>query len=119
MAGSAYWLGSEYRAVETRQQILVFTDISPRHTVLGCLTFGINGVKNITVISPLAAIAHDDGIVLDGLKSFMRGGQCRGLLALCGHTFLMLLSSAKKRCLRLITRHIARSGGFTSSSVNK
>ena len=60
-------------AVETRQQILVFTDVS-LHAMqfLGPpFTFGINLVsENITVISPLAAIAHDDVVYWMGFEEF-------------------------------------------------
>ena len=70
-------------AVETRQQILVFTDVS-LHTMqfLGPpFTFGINLVsENITVISPLAAIAHDDVVYWMGFEEFYAyGGQVQRL----------------------------------------
>ena len=70
-------------AVETRQQILVFTDVS-LHAMqfLGPpFTFGINLVsENITVISPLAAIAHDDVVYWMGFEEFYAyGGQVQRL----------------------------------------
>ena len=70
-------------AVETRQQVLVFTDVS-LHTMqfLGPpFTFGINLVsENITVISPLAAIAHDDVVYWMGFEEFYAyGGQVQRL----------------------------------------
>ncbi len=60
-------------AVETRQQVLVFTDVS-LHAMqfLGPpFTFGINMLsENITIISPLAAIAHDDVVYWMGFEEF-------------------------------------------------
>ena len=60
-------------AVETRQQILVFTDVS-LHAMqfLGPpFTFGINMVsENVSIISPLAAIAHDDVVYWMGFEEF-------------------------------------------------
>jgi len=66
--------GSEIiAAVETRQQILVYTDVS-LHTMqfLGPpFTFGINLVsENITIMSPLAAIAHNDVVYWMGFEEF-------------------------------------------------
>ena len=66
--------GSEIiAAVETRQQVLVFTDVS-LHAMqfLGPpFTFGINMVsENVSIISPLAAIAHDDVVYWMGLEEF-------------------------------------------------
>lgn len=70
-------------AVETRQQVLVFTDVS-LHAMqfLGPpFTFGINMLsENITVISPLAAIAHDDVVYWMGFEEFYAyGGQVQRL----------------------------------------
>jgi hypothetical protein len=60
-------------AVETRQQILVFTDAS-LHAMqfLGPpFTFGINQIsKNVTIMSPLAAKASDDMVFWMGLEDF-------------------------------------------------
>ena len=66
--------GSEIiMAVETRQQILVFTDRS-LHAMqfLGPpFTFGINLIsENITIASPLAAIAVDDSVYWMGREEF-------------------------------------------------
>ena len=66
--------GSEIvTAVETRQQILVFTDVS-LHAMqfLGPpFTYGINLIsENITIISPLAAKAVDDFVFWMGLEDF-------------------------------------------------
>ena len=66
--------GSEIiAAVETRQQVLVFTDVS-LHAMqfLGPpFTFGINMVsENVSIISPLAAIAHDDVVYWMGFEEF-------------------------------------------------
>ena len=66
--------GSEIiTAVETREQIAVFTDVS-LHAMqfLGPpFTYGINLVsENITVMSPLAAKAVDDFVFWMGLKDF-------------------------------------------------
>ena len=66
--------GSEIiTAVETRQQILVFTDRS-LHAMqfLGPpFTFGINLIsENITIASPLAAIAVDDSVYWMGREEF-------------------------------------------------
>jgi len=66
--------GSEIiTAVETRQQIIVFTDVS-LHAMqfLGPpFTFGINTVsENITIASPLAAIAIEDQIYWMGAEEF-------------------------------------------------
>lgn len=70
-------------AVETRQQVLVFTDVS-LHAMqfLGPpFTFGINMLsESITVISPLAAIAHDDVVYWMGFEEFYAyGGQVQRL----------------------------------------
>ena len=70
-------------AVETRQQVLVFTDVS-LHAMqfLGPpFTFGINMLsENITIISPLAAIAHDDVVYWMGFEEFYAyGGQVQRL----------------------------------------
>ena len=66
--------GSEIiTAVETRQQVIVFTDVS-LHAMqfLGPpFTFGINTVsENITIASPLAAIAIEDQIYWMGAEEF-------------------------------------------------
>lgn len=66
--------GSEIvTAIETRQQILVFTDVS-LHAMqfLGPpFTFGINLIsENITIMSPLAAKAHDDAVYWMGYEDF-------------------------------------------------
>jgi hypothetical protein len=66
--------GSEIvAAVETRQQVLVFTDVS-LHTMqfLGPpFTFGINMVsENTSIISPMAAAAHDDTVFWMGQEEF-------------------------------------------------
>ena len=66
--------GSEIiTAVETRQQILVFTDVS-LHAMqfLGPpFTFGINTVsENITTASPLCAVAVNDSVFWMGRKEF-------------------------------------------------
>ena len=70
-------------AIETRQQVLVFTDVS-LHAMqfLGPpFTFGINMLsENITIISPLAAIAHDDVVYWMGFEEFYAyGGQVQRL----------------------------------------
>ena len=66
--------GSEIiTAIETRQQIIVFTDVS-LHAMqfLGPpFTYGINLIsENITIISPLAAKAVDDFVFWMGLEDF-------------------------------------------------
>jgi hypothetical protein len=66
--------GSEIvTAVETRQQVLVFTDVS-LHAMqfLGPpFTFGINTVsENITIAGPLAAIAIEDQVYWMGAEEF-------------------------------------------------
>ena len=66
--------GSEIiAAIETRQQIIVFTDVS-LHAMqfLGPpFTYGINLIsENITIISPLAAKAVDDFVFWMGLEDF-------------------------------------------------
>jgi len=66
--------GSEIiTAVETRQQVLVFTDVS-LHAMqfLGPpFTFGINTVsENITIAGPLAAIAVEDNVYWMGAEEF-------------------------------------------------
>ncbi len=61
------------QALETRQQILVFTDVSV-HAMqfLGApFTFGINLIsENITIASPKAAVAIDDGVFWMGTAEF-------------------------------------------------
>jgi len=61
------------QAVETRQQILVFTDVSI-HTMqfIGPpFTFGINLIsENITIASPKAAVAVDDSVFWMGTAEF-------------------------------------------------
>ena len=66
--------GSEIvTAIETRQQILVYTDVS-LHAMqfLGPpFTFGINTVsENITIAGPLAAIAVEDNVYWMGAEEF-------------------------------------------------
>ena len=66
--------GSEIvTAVETRQQVLVYTDVS-LHTMqfLGPpFTFGINEIStNITIAGPLAAIAVEDNVFWMGAEEF-------------------------------------------------
>ena len=66
--------GSEIvTAIETRQQVLVFTDVS-LHAMqfLGPpFTFGINTVsENITIAGPLAAIAIEDNVFWMGAEEF-------------------------------------------------
>lgn len=66
--------GSEIiMAVETRQQILVFTDVS-LHTLqfLGPpFTFGINTVsQNVTIAGPLAAVSVEDKVYWMGQEEF-------------------------------------------------
>jgi hypothetical protein len=66
--------GSEIiMAVETRQQILVFTDVS-LHTLqfLGPpFTFGINTVsQNLTIAGPLAAVSVEDKVYWMGQEEF-------------------------------------------------
>ena len=66
--------GSEIiTAIETRQQIIVFTDVS-LHAMqfLGPpFTYGINLIsENVTIISPLAAKAVDDFVFWMGLEDF-------------------------------------------------
>ena len=66
--------GSEIvTAIETRQQILVFTDVS-LHAMqfLGPpFTFGINEIStNITIAGPLAAIAVEDNVYWMGAEEF-------------------------------------------------
>jgi len=60
-------------AVETRQQILVFTDVS-LHAMqfLGApFTFGINSIsEGITIASPLSAIAVEDNVFWMGAEEF-------------------------------------------------
>jgi len=60
-------------AIETRQQILVFTDVS-LHAMqfLGPpFTFGINEIStNITIASPLSAIAVEDNVFWMGAEEF-------------------------------------------------
>ena len=60
-------------AIETRQQILVFTDVS-LHAMqyLGPpFTFGINEIStNITIAGPLAAIAVEDNVFWMGAEEF-------------------------------------------------
>ena len=60
-------------AVETRQQVIVFTDVS-LHAMqfLGPpFTFGINTVsENITIAGPLAAIAVEDNVFWMGAEEF-------------------------------------------------
>tara|TARA_R100001377_G_scaffold42230_1_gene23829 strand:- start:677 stop:2788 length:2112 start_codon:yes stop_codon:yes gene_type:complete len=60
-------------AIETRQQVLVFTDVS-LHAMqfLGPpFTFGINTVaENITIAGPLAAIAVEDNVFWMGAEEF-------------------------------------------------
>jgi len=60
-------------AVETRQQVLVFTDVS-LHAMqfLGPpFTFGINSIsEGITIASPLAAIAVEDNVFWMGAEEF-------------------------------------------------
>ncbi len=70
--------GSEIvNAIETRQQILVFTDVS-LHAMqyLGPpFTFGINLVsENITIASPLAAVAVEDNVYWMGAEEFYAYG---------------------------------------------
>jgi hypothetical protein len=66
--------GSEIvAAVETRQQVLVFTDASLyAMQYLGPpFTFGINLIsENITTMSPLATVAVEDNVFWMGLKEF-------------------------------------------------
>ncbi len=60
-------------AIETRQQVLVFTDVS-MHAMqfLGPpFTFGINEIStNITIASPLSAIAVEDNVFWMGAEEF-------------------------------------------------
>ena len=60
-------------AVETRQQVLVFTDVS-LHAMqyLGPpFTFGINSIsENLTIAGPLAAIAVEDSVYWMGAEEF-------------------------------------------------
>jgi len=70
-------------AVETRQQVLVFTDVS-LHTMqfIGPpFTFGINQVsENTTIMGPLAAVAVDDMVIWMGQEEFyMYGGSVQKL----------------------------------------
>ena len=64
-------------ALETRQQVLVFTDTS-LHAMqyLGPpFTFGINSIsENITIASPLAAIAVEDNVFWMGAEEFYAYG---------------------------------------------
>ena len=64
-------------AVETRQQVLVFTDVS-LHAMqyLGPpFTFGINAIsENITIAGPLAAIAVEDNVFWMGAEEFYAYG---------------------------------------------
>ena len=60
-------------AVETRQQILVFTDISlySMQFIGPPFTFGINMIsENITIRGPLAAVAVDDSVYWMGKNEF-------------------------------------------------
>ena len=76
--------GSEIvTAIETRQQVLVFTDVS-LHAMqfLGPpFTFGINTVsENITIAGPLAAIAIEDQVYWMGAEEFyVYGGNVQRL----------------------------------------
>jgi len=70
-------------AVETRQQILVFTDVS-LHAMqfLGPpFTFGINSIsENITIAGPLASIAVEDNVFWMGAEEFyVYGGSVQRL----------------------------------------
>ena len=70
--------GSEIvTAIETRQQILVFTDVS-LHAMqyLGPpFTFGINTLsENITIAGPLAAVAIEDNVFWMGAEEFYTYG---------------------------------------------
>ena len=70
--------GSEIiTAIETRQQVLVFTDVS-LHAMqyLGPpFTFGINAIsENITIAGPLAAIAVEDNVFWMGAEEFYAYG---------------------------------------------
>ena len=64
-------------AIETRQQVLVFTDVS-LHAMqfLGPpFTFGINEIStNITIASPLSAIAVEDNVFWMGAEEFYAYG---------------------------------------------
>ena len=66
--------GSEIvTAVETRQQVLVFTDVSlhAMQFIGPPFTFGINGVsENITIAGPLAAVAVEDNVFWMGVSEF-------------------------------------------------
>ena len=60
-------------AVETRQQILVFTDISlySMQFIGPPFTFGVNMIsENITIRGPLAAVAVDDAVYWMGKNEF-------------------------------------------------
>jgi hypothetical protein len=60
-------------AVETRQQILVFTDISlySMQFIGPPFTFGVNMIsENITIRGPLAAVAVDDSVYWMGKNEF-------------------------------------------------
>jgi hypothetical protein len=70
-------------AIETRQQVLVFTDVS-LHAMqfLGPpFTFGINEIStNITIASPLSAIAVEDNVFWMGAEEFyVYGGSVQRL----------------------------------------
>ena len=70
-------------AVETRQQVLVFTDVS-LHAMqfLGTpYTFGINEIAtNLTIAGPLAAVAVEDNVFWMGREEFYAfGGQVQKL----------------------------------------
>jgi len=76
--------GSEIiTAVETKQQIMVFTDSSlhAMQFIGPPFTFGITQVaENITIASPLAATAVDDNIYWMGVEDFyIYGGQVQKL----------------------------------------
>jgi hypothetical protein len=66
--------GSEFvQAVETKQQILVFTDRSvfSMRFIGPPFTFGLQEIsKNITIMSPKSAIAVDDNVFWMGRESF-------------------------------------------------
>tara|TARA_R110000803_G_C11975973_1_gene320174 strand:+ start:58 stop:2097 length:2040 start_codon:yes stop_codon:yes gene_type:complete len=66
--------GSEIvTAVETRQQVLVFTDVSlhAMQFIGPPFTFGITGVsENITIAGPLAAVAVEDNVFWMGVNEF-------------------------------------------------
>jgi len=70
-------------AIETRQQVLVFTDVSLNAMqFLGPpFTFGINEIStNITIASPLSAIAVEDNVFWMGAEEFyVYGGSVQRL----------------------------------------